>query len=112
MYTVLFYVYILCDVLKRVSCSCRPETNTTESTYIPYLDGYRDREVRTPEDITWVDIFRTVFALGKINIKVLAYNIKAVIEHTWHLDFGLYLPSDASSFWNITKYLKFLNRRK
>lgn len=81
----------------------------TDLKYLRYLNGYV--QCRESEEITWVDIAKTLFVLGKINIKILSYNLKAVIQHSWRLDFGLYLPNDASTFWNIVKNLKFYNRR-
>ena len=77
---------------------------TTELKYLTYLNGYV--QTRKPEQITWLDVFATFFALIKINILLISYNLKALIQHTCHMDFGFYLPSDLETFLNIVRTLK------
>ena len=83
--------------------------NRTDLTYIPYLNGYI--QSRKLEQITWLDVFNTLFSLWKINIKILSYNLKAIIQHTWHLDFGIYLPSNKETFFRVAKMLKTMRNK-
>ena len=76
----------------------------TDLKYLTYLNGYVQTE--KPEQITWLDIFKTFFDLGKINIKILSYNLKAVIQHSWRLDFGFYFPNHLEAFLILTRMLK------
>ena len=81
-------------------------TNISDLGYIQYLNGYRKIETRKREQVTWLDIAKTCVFLTKINVHILSYNFKAVIQHSQHLNFGLYFPSDLSTFLKITKTLK------
>ena len=78
--------------------------NKTNLVYMRYLNGYV--QTRKPEQITWIDVYKTLFLLGKINIKVLAFNLKAMIQNCSHMDFGVFLPSDLETFLRITRMLK------
>lgn len=76
----------------------------TNLKYLRYLNGYV--ETRKLQQITWLDILKTCIFLGKMNISILSYNFKAIIQHTYRLDFGLYFPSDLETFFALTIMLK------
>ena len=72
--------------------------------YLRYLNGYV--KARKLEQVTWVDIYKTLFFLVKINVKVLAYNFKAVVQNCPRMDFGVFLPSDLETFFWIVRAFK------
>ena len=82
--------------------------NTTEYDlkYVTYLNGYRKVEAEKQNPITWFDIFKTSIFLAKMNVLILSYNFKALIQHSHHVNFGLYLPNDLETFVKLTKTLK------
>ena len=81
----------------------------TELKYLRYMNGYV--QTKKPEQITWIDVFNTLFSLWKINIKILSYNLKAVIQNCPHMDFGFFLPNDLETFLRITRMLKEVRNR-
>ena len=87
-------------------------TNYSDLKYVTYLNGYRKVEAEKimgsepMTEITWLDIFKTCVFLAKTNILILSYNLKALIQHSHHLNFGFYLPSDLETFVKLTKTLR------
>ena len=117
MYYLVLVTYILfgSGIDRTESCSKEYRYNTKnvkninsfELKYFPYLNGYRKVEARKQDNpITWLDIFKTYIFLAKTNILILSYNLKALIQHSHHLNFGFYLPSDLETFIELTKTLR------
>ena len=85
---------------------------TTSLTYLRYLNGYIKVESKKQQKITWLDVLKTFSMLFRINIRVLSFNLKSMIQHTKHLDFSFYLPSDLETFCAITLMLKKFRRKR